>query len=86
MDPEHGEHSDERLADEPAPPAADPERPLRDLVAAQGFAVPLSIMAGLARRWSEHPEVDARSGAELRLLGRRLDALAQDVRTSTCLN
>lgn len=64
---------------------ADRERRLRDLVTEVGFAGTFAAMAGLARRWSEHPEVDARAAAELRLLGRRLDALAQDVGTSTRL-
>lgn len=61
------------------------ERRLRDLVTEVGFAGTFAAMAGLARRWAEHPEVDARAAAELRLLGRRLDALVQDVGTSTRL-
>ena len=62
------------------------EHRLRDLVTEAGFADTFSALAGLARRWSEHPEVDPRAAAELRLLGRRLDALARDVSTSTRLN
>lgn len=65
---------------------ADRERRLRDLVAEAGFAGTFAAMAGIARRWSEHPEVDPRAAAELRLLGRRLDALVQDVGTSTRLS
>lgn len=63
----------------------DRERRLRDLVTEVGFAGTFAALAGLARRWAEHPEVDARAAAELRLLGRRLDALVQDVRASTRL-
>ena len=63
----------------------DRECRLRDLVTEAGFAGTFSALAGLARRWAEYPEVDARAAAELRLLGRRLDVLARDVAASTCL-